>query len=57
MVSGVDFSTIPDSFLFVSQYKTYVRANSNKEVFMYSELDLFNQAGTSYLVNALNTAI
>lgn len=57
MMSGVDFSTIPDNFIFVSQYKTYVRANSNKEVFMYSELDLFNQAGTSYLVNALNTAI
>ena len=48
----------PSNLMYTSNFKTYARvAPDNTTVFQYTDFDLFNQAGASYLVDALNTPI
>lgn len=42
---------------YINDYKTYVRAKKDGTVYEYTDLDLFNQGGSSAVVEALNTEI
>lgn len=54
----IDFAMETSTLMYTSNFKTYARvAPDNTTVFQYTDFDLFNQAGASYLVDALNTPI
>ena len=42
---------------YIKDYRTYVRAKTDGTVYEYTDLDLFNQGGSSAVVEALNTEI